>query len=208
MKTKENNSIIVQSGSVEEKEGDVLINWANSEFREGPPSFYNILKKTGYQPLSAIETFKANISKGRVVEGDSLTTIPGMIDYNLILHSLLPKENFTFSWLNIMKTLNTYKKDNICRTVFFEIPDWNNLFNFIGEFFVYQSLVTNIKFVIVCHEMELKFLTSIIKKLGKSFLIKEKKNHLDKFLLDIFSQIISYVHLLNGNYKKKLQKET
>ena len=207
MKTKENN-ITIESGSVEKKEGDVLINWATNEFKDGPPSFYNILSKSGYQPLSAIETFKSNISKGNIAEGDSISTISGMINYNLIIHSLLPKENFNISWLNIMKSLKVYKKDNNCRTVYFEIPDWNNLFNFIEEFFAYQTFVTNIKFVIICHEMEEKYLTSIFKKLGKNFILKEKNNYLDKFLLNIFSKIISNVNLLNGNYKTKLQKET
>lgn len=177
MKT-EKNKIILLLGEIENQTGDVVINWCNNEFERGNQNFYSLITKAGVQPINAIATFKANIKSGYLKEGDVVSTIAGLLNFNLILHALLdtPPKSYNLSWLNIIQTIKVYKDKNLCNTVYLTVPDLASSDNFIKEFFQYQSIIEGVTFIFMFRvKSEKDFLEKKIMKIGKKYFVKESK---------------------------------
>ena len=140
------NQVEISQGNIADLKGDVVLNWTTSSFKSGPiDTFFPLLKKSGPQPLEAINTFLSNIKDGNLRPGDCISTIPGLLNYSLIIHSIISNDDvnnyYNLTWYNIVKTIKTYKSNNICRTVYVTIPSWKNKKDFILEFLKYFSSV-------------------------------------------------------------------
>ncbi|MEO6304517.1 MAG: hypothetical protein ABIP51_15260 [Bacteroidia bacterium] len=207
--TIENNTITVLAGDVAKQKGDVVLNWTNSSFTIGPPSFYNLMKESGWQPLDSVNTFKANISYGDLKAGDTISTIAGQLNFNLIIHAILPEDTFSLTWRNIIATLKTYKKENVCRNVYITIPDWTSVLENVATFFEYQFLLTDFNYVfIVESEYEKKYLESILSVYcdKENKLLKKVDTFLKKLVVKILNLYRPSVSFKDGHNKKKLQK--
>lgn len=208
----EKNKIFISLGEIEKLKGDVVLNWATNDFISGPISFFNLIKRSGFQPLEAIKTFKANIYTGGFKEGDALSTIPGQLDYNLIIHSLYGNSSYNLNWFNIINTLNEYKKNNVCRNLYITIPDWSNVIDFITNFLNYIELVEDIEFHFIVNDVyEKETLKSHIILLGEEIIVNPPilEKFVKKFLNFLYNISVKLVLMLfskDGNNKKKLQK--
>lgn len=199
------NQIEILIGNPFKMKGDVVLNWTTSFFeRSMTASFRDLVKESGPQPIDAIYTFQANISQGSLSSGDSLSTIPGLIKFNLIIHSIIPFNNF--SWLNIMKTISRYKEENLCRTVFIPLPNWEDRDYFISEFLTYQTTLEDISFIfVVTDDLQKRLIEDLLKQKGWKF----KKKTLMKGIDDFFKRIVLRISALkkkqkNGHNQKKL----
>jgi len=193
-------------------QGDVALNWATHSFMSGPSSFYDLIKIAGIQPIEAINTFKLNIIKGGFKSGDVLSTIAGLLKFNLILHCIMPNNNdYHLTWRNIIASLKEYRKNgNICRNLYITIPKWEYAKDFIVCFLSYKDLIKDLEYVfIVKNEEERKKIESIFKSIAKkeikkeSVLLKKIDMFLEKIVLKISSMFPSTVISVNGNNKKK-----
>jgi hypothetical protein len=206
------NKIKIVICDVNDVNGDVVLNWTTDSFQQGPPSFYKLLKLSGYQPFDAINTFKLNIVQGDFREGDALSTIAGLLKFNLIIHAIIPVvRDYNLSWRNIIACLAAYRKHkNICRNLYITIPEWGNLIDNITCFLNYQSLLKDMEYVFMVNDKEQKLmLESMFISLAGKDIEKENKflNKIDKFLSKISSRLPSNVFsIVYGNNKKKLQK--
>lgn len=190
MKTK-NNNITVIVGDVLTQKGDVILNWGTDAFVTGADSFYQLIKASGLQPLSAIETFKANISKGGFREGDTLSTIAGLLKFNLIIHCLINYSisDYRATWDNVIKTLREYQKKNVCRDLYITLPLWSKRRIFIENFFYVQENIKDINFIFVVeNEKKAQTLTTVIKEIGgKNIIKKTLLQKIDDFLFKLFA---------------------
>lgn len=212
MITENRNKIKIAVGFVEMQTGDVVLNWATNSFTTGPDSFYKLLNRAGVQPLDAIHTFKANIRSGGFKEGDCLSTIAGMLNFKIMIHSLLPtSRDYNLNWANIMHTIKAYKTDNVCRSVYIPIPDWSDRIDFIANFFGYDEMFENMEYIfIVNDEREKMLLETTITSLyefKKEPFINKVDRFLKKLVVKISPQSSSLLLFKNGNNKKKLQED-
>ncbi len=124
IKIEDKNTILVlQHGRIEDQVADIIVNWANSDMRSGPPSFFNIHKRAGIQLFNSVLTYEANMNKMR--DCDTFTTVGGDLDCKLVLHVVVPlvKKSFVMAFRNMALTINEYMKENICRTMAIYIPE-------------------------------------------------------------------------------------
>ena len=211
------NKIDIIVAHLQEQKGDVILNWATNSFMQGPKTYYSLMKASGYQPFDAINTFKANISNGDFVQGDTLSTIPGLLKFNLMVHVIIPEStDYNLTWRNIIATVKTYKRENLCRNLYITIPDWGDVIDNISHFFDYENLLKDFNYIfIVEDETEKKHLDGIISSF-KEYDSKQKNTFLNK--IDCFFKKItikisfllptSLLSISNGHFKKKLQKNT
>lgn len=161
------NKLIIKQGQVEEEMGDVLISWCAETLRNGQETFHRTIKKAGHQVQYSMLSFE-----GKVRQGDCFTTIPGFVEFNTIIHSITPTNVnlFNNSFFNIMNTLKTYTKDNVCRDAYLTIPTVE-FDGFIDNFMIYEKQLSGFSFNFVLDKEEdiVKLTKLLDKKLKKSF---------------------------------------
>lgn len=185
IKIEDKNTILVlQHGRIEDQVADIIVNWANSDMRSGPPSFFNIHKKAGIQLFNSVLTYEANMNKMRYC--DTFTTVGGDLDCKLVLHVVVPlvKKSFVMAFRNMALTINEYMKENICRTMAIYIPEQAD-----------QCMVGIKEFLLDCGLKELKLLylseneynamNNFFSKYEKKVSIKYKINNLVFKILNI-----------------------
>jgi len=147
-----------------------------------------------------------------------LSTIAGLLKFSIMIHSLLPVvRDYNFTWFNIIKTIREYKKENLCKTVYITVPEWEKRADFINYFFNYENLLSDVKFIFVVeNELEKNDLLSTIQKVGCK-VIKIEKNSFFKKIDNFFKKIVEKISpqsrstllLVNGrNNKKELQEDS
>lgn len=213
MITENNNKIKIVVAPIEKQTGDVVLNWATNLFTTGPDSFYKLISYAGVQPLDAIHTFKANISKGGFKEGDCLSTIAGLLKFRLIIHSLLPTtRDYNLNWSNIFHTIKAYKEDNICRSIIIPMPDWADRIEVISSFKNYDEMFSNMEYVfIVQDEREKNLLESTFNSMydfKKDTFMNKVDDFFKKIVARISPQSPTALIWVNGNNKKKLQENS
>lgn len=152
-KIDQSNKLIVKIGNIEEASGDALICWIAINLKAGPESFYKIHRKAGPQVLSSFILLEplAKFSS-------AFTSIPGMMNFYTIIHSILPSNPSMFndSFFNIIQTVKKYKESNICRDITFTFPSVNKKI-IIEHLFTYTLLLENFTFnIIVDNDKEFK----------------------------------------------------
>ena len=189
------NQINITCGKLENMNGDVALNWATHSFTHGNENFYSLITKSGLQPLEAIKTFQANIEHGELKESDVLSTIAGLLKFNLLLHCLVSDHmiSYNFAWMNIIKTLKTYKSKNVCRNLYLTIPSWRDLKNFITEFNNYQKNIEEINFVfVVNNEAEKSLVQKWIEQICPDLIShKSFMDKVDSFLLNRVKKMVA-----------------
>lgn len=171
---KSGNKIILKQGVIEEQKGDVLLSWTGITLNTGSESFYKIHQKAGLQLGTSI-----SLLSDYVKYGDSFVTIAGMLDFYKVVHCILPPNLLMFNtcFFNIIKTLITYKENNICRNLYLEFPIPHKKV-IIENLFLYENQLKDFTFVFVAEsfndieEAETVILEALQKK---SFLKKIKK---------------------------------
>jgi hypothetical protein len=152
-----NNTLTVQVGEIENQKGDVLVCWSAKTLKAGPPSFYHIHKKAGSQLSFAAMSYEPFAK-----EGDAFSTIAGFLDFNLVIHAVVPSEQhlFNIAFFNIINTAVAYKKDgNMVRSFYFNSPV-NDYELIIDNFLTYHSQLSKVHFVLmVDNEVEYKKVT-------------------------------------------------
>lgn len=124
IRLKDKDTLIrLKNGKIEDEETDVIVNWVYSDLRSGPNSFYNIHNKGGLQLFQAVMTYEANLIN--IPDCSCFTTIPGQLGCKLVMHSVIPtlKSLYSKSFFNIARTIETYKKNNICNSISIYIPE-------------------------------------------------------------------------------------
>lgn len=175
---KSKNKIIVKIGEIETQSGDAILNWTALNLNAGPDSFYKIHRQGGPQISSAISLISAhNI---RFNTGDVFSTIPGMLDFNILLHGILPlpEETEVYETLlfNVIETLDTYKKqNNICRNLFITFPDILNNKKIIQGLLNYEYKLADFTFVFIVDEKIFQKTTALIETLTQGTLLQRIK---------------------------------
>lgn len=194
----EKNKIEIVVGNIANMKGDVVINWATSSLSHGNKEFYELHKVAG--PLLR-ETMI--LAKDKLMEGDAFTSITGFLNYYKVINVIIPAESkdYNTSFRNIISTIETYKSDNVCRTVYISLPDNFSTFkNFVDNFFLYESSLNGLTFIFVVeNEKEL----SVIQEL-----IIPRSKYTNNLLTKLDTYIKTFVKRFNGNKQKKLSKGT
>jgi hypothetical protein len=164
------NRITVKQGDVSEASGDVLVSWCAPTLKHGLPAYYNIMKRAGHQVAYSMMLFETGVK-----EGDAFTTIPGFVDFNIMVHAITPQNAnlFNISFFNIISTLQEYGKENICRDATMEIPTTDYVL-FIDNLLLYESQLVDFSFNFVLEEE--KNVTKLTNLLDEKF----KKNFLKR----------------------------
>lgn len=98
---------------------DIVLNWVYVDPRHGPEPFYKFMEKAGGQVRSLLVFFDSHLKYS-----DNISTIPGLIECNLIVHSVVPHTTAMYNdnFLRIKRTLEKYKVENLCRSISLYIP--------------------------------------------------------------------------------------
>lgn len=158
-KLKSGNKIVLRVGEIEEEKGDAILNWTSLSMDTGPDEFYKINRKGGPQVMSAMRTIQPYVNYGDVV-----STIAGLLDYNLLLHAIYPPPTSpTIYELIVFNAINTIKeyqsKGNICRDLTLTLL--NNEAQLLNGIFDYENKLENFSFIFIIPTT-------------KEFVIKEK----------------------------------
>jgi hypothetical protein len=142
-KIDKSNKIIIKQGNIEEEKGDAIVCWVAYNLKAGPESFYKIHKKAGAQVLSSITLLEPVVK-----ECSAFTTMPGLLEFYVIVHSVLPFKPAMFneSFFYIIKTLATFKERNICRDAYFTFPGTDKKM-FIENLLIYSYMLENFSFI-------------------------------------------------------------
>lgn len=150
------NKLIIKRGNIEEEKGDALICWIAYNLKMGPDSFYKIHKKAGAQVLSSISLLESYVK-----ESAAFTTMPGLLEFYTIIHSVLPFKPAMFneSFFYIVKTLVAFKEKNVCRDAYFTFPAFDKASS-IKHLLTYSFMLEDFSFVFMV-ETESEYKTTI-----------------------------------------------
>lgn len=187
IKTKNGNVIqfITNVEDISTLKGDVVINWITTTLSSADNSYYQLHKKAGGQLHDASLIFRNKIS-----ESDSFTTIGALLDFNLCVHTVLPKKRMTdynLMWRNTLQNIKRYKsEDNLCKDIYCVLPDVDVIL-FFRSFNLYDTIFEKVNF---------HFLTSD-KDLEEKIQIEIYDSKFTKLLKSIFKKKV------NGRNKQK-----
>jgi len=111
--------ILTTDINFEEAKSDIILNWVYIDLKNGPPLFYKLIEKAGSQVKSLLIFFN-----NRLKFSDNLSTIPGLTNCNLIIHSIIPPQipMYNDNFLRIKRTIKTYANTTLARSLSLYIP--------------------------------------------------------------------------------------
>lgn len=193
---KNNNSFSIKIGNISEMTGDCVLNWSVYDFRKGVGAFYELLSVGGSAPMGQIQTYLSNIKSGNFINGDVITTISGLLQYDIMLHCLIDLNNLNYNRYvkNIIATLNEYKTTNVCRDMYITIPNFKTSNQFIDLLIDNCNQINDMKFVFVCNN-------NVEFKLIEKNLLKHKSKFVENSLIYKVERLI-YKIIKKIQYKR------
>jgi hypothetical protein len=177
---KSKNKIIVMIGEIEVQTGDALLNWTSINLNSGPDSFYRIHRQAGSQLASATHLIRPYME---VKTGDVFSTIAGLLDFYIVLHGILPfpdeSEMYEMLMFNTINVLETYKKKNVCRNLYFTFPD-NNRKKVLQGLLNYESKLEEFTFIIMVNEKEYEDTVKLVHSFVNESLFKRLTSFIKK----------------------------
>lgn len=145
-----NNKLILKIGKIEEEKGDALLCWIAINLHNGPDSFHAIHRKAGVQVKYSFLYLEPHVR-----EGSCFTSIPGLTEFFVILHSVLPftPALYNDSFFNIINTIIAYKEKNVCRDLYLTFPTVDKK-NILKNLLLYISKLENFSVYFICDNQE------------------------------------------------------
>ena len=161
VKLKSENSIIIKDSEIEKETGDVILIWTSIDMKSGSDSFYKIHRTGGSQVSSSALLLNQSIKYG-----DAFSTNAGYLNFRLAIHCIIPDllSTFNTAMFNIIQTLLTYKKDNVCRNIYLDFPIEDKTI-IIKNILLYEGLLEDFIFVIITKEEKSDFILRILYKI-------------------------------------------
>lgn len=146
---KNDNAILIKEGEIETEIGDVLLIWTSIDMKNGGPSFYKIHRLGGSQLSSSALLLNQNVKYA-----DAFSTNAGYLNFRLAIHCIIPDmlSNFNTAFFNIVQTLITYKKTNLCRNIYLDLPI-DDVSIITSNMLLYTELLEEFTFVIITKEV-------------------------------------------------------